>query len=315
MSRLYFHSEHGDAELRGSERALLGSIVNDITAGFLRGCYSRDVEQLLGLIEPGHYLHAIDRERPGWLHPWLSSFGTALNVSWDDKFLAWRGNRIDPFAIRLNTAMRYGSTPVRLAARLDGQNEIHCFVEGVNRAWLAGLIQEGLDAKVFRDGMLYTSHNDVQTWHSQGWDEVIKLLLSRDDEPVVCSYSVCDQFPNRIAADFEPAPMPEDWAPDWVDDDESRAEWLRDHPEAEGREEYYLDETAGGWYDLDAAEQWRLGMAGLRKNPGMLEISPDEFGKYYFAHGLALPDLLAEDYAERLDKAFDLETAAAGADQ
>lgn len=57
MSRVYFHSQHGEAELRGSERAHCGLLVDHLTDGFLSSIYGEDVQRLLGLVRPDHYLH------------------------------------------------------------------------------------------------------------------------------------------------------------------------------------------------------------------------------------------------------------------
>jgi hypothetical protein len=312
VSRVYFHSQHADAELRGSERAHLGSLVSALTAGFLRSVYSREVEQLLAVVKPGHYLHQVDRSAVGWLHPWANSFTNALTGSLSGEFLQWKGRDIDPFAVCLNTAMRYGSDPVRLAARIHGQSEIHGWVDGKNRAWLADLMQRGLDEKVYRGGTWYVDRvsdgpaigQTDRKWSDQGWGDVMALLRSRDDGPVVMSYSVCDQFPNRDAAQWEPPPMPEGWVPDWATGDEGRAEWERDYPEPWQRQDRYRDDSYELWYDLPGEERWRLAMEGLRASDGGLEISPDEFGRYYFTSGLTLPDLLAPDYEERLDRAL-----------
>lgn len=305
MSRVYFHSQHGDAELRGSERAHLGQIVDQITMGFLSSGLHDDVDRLLSLVPPGHYLHKQDRHSPGWLPQWRSTFGTALRVGFDDDLFTWKGRPVDPFAIRLNTALKYGNDSIRLAARLHGQCEIHGYVEGVNRAWFASLITEGLHARILRDGFWFEGTSGERKWSDQGWRHVVKLLLDRDDEPVVMSYSVCDGFPNAGAAGWTPPPMPEGWAPDWAQSEQGRAEWDRDHPEPEDREEYYRDGASDLWYEMPEAEQWERALAGIRGNPGMLEISPENFRGYYFAHGLNITDLLADDYAERLDKALD----------
>jgi len=313
VSCVYFHSQHGTAKLRGSERAHLGALVSDLTTGFLRRAYSRQVDQLLTLIRPGHYLHEIDHAASGWLHPWLDSFATALATGIQSELLVWNGRPIDPFAVCLNTAMRYGSDPVRLAARIHGQCEIHCYVEGINRAWLANLVEQGLEDRVYRDGIWYVDrvcegHPAAQPdrkWCDQGWGEVMKLLRDRDDEPVVMSYSVCDGFPNQEIAGWQDTQMPEGWVPEWVRGDEERVlEWETDYSTAQERQECYRDCTSGGWGELSQSEQWELGIAGLRASSGGLEISPDEFGKYYFSPGLTLPDLLAPDYAERLHQAL-----------
>lgn len=306
MSRVYFHSQHGTAELRGSERAHLSLIVDNITAEFLSPPRSDEVDRLLTLIHPGHYLHSEDRRAPDWVSNWCRTFTTALNVAPEDSLLEWKGRPVNPFAIRLNTALKHNddNDTIRLAARLHGQCEIHAYVEGANRAWFAALITEGLDAGILREGQWFTGWRGDRKWSAEGWRDVVKLLLDRDDEPVVTSYSVCDGFPNAAAANWTPPPMPEDWVPDWVKSPEDRAKWELEHPEREDRQEYYDDEASSLWYDQPEDEQWRQALAGIRSNPGMLEISPENFRGYYFAHGLAITDLLAPDYAERLDKAL-----------
>jgi hypothetical protein len=304
VSRVYFHSQHGEAELRGSERAHCGLLVDNLADGFLGSLYGDDVERLLGLVRPDHYLHRQDRRSPGWVPMWRDMFATAFRSGFYGEMFTWKGKDVDSFALRLNTALKYGNDTVRLAARLHGQCEIHCYVEGINRAWLAGLIVEGLSAGIFREGQWYEDRNGDRKWSDQGWRDVVKLLLDRDDEPVVCSYSVCDQFPNAEVASWTPPPMPDGWAPDWAASEAGRAEWERDHPEVEDRRSYYEDEAGSLWYELPEAEQWRRALEGVRGGSGGLEISPTEFGKYYFAHGLDISDLLAPDYADRLDKAL-----------
>lgn len=312
MSRVYFHSRHGEAELRGSERAHCGLLVDHLTDGFLSSIYGDDAERLLSLVRPDHYLHKQDRSSPGWILRWRDTFSTALRSGFYGEMFQWKGKEVDGFAIRLNTAMKYGNDAVRLAARIHGQCELHCFVEGINRAWLAGIITEGLDAGIFREGRWYEDRDGNRKWSDQGWRGVIKLLLDRDDEPVVMSYSVCDQFPNSYAANWSPPPMPESWVPDWAEDEEGRAEWEQRYPESSDREDYYADQAHDFWYELPEDERWSRALSGIRSNPGMLEISPAEFGKYYFAHGLGITDLLAPDYADRLDKALGFDDAAEG---
>lgn len=304
MSRVYFHSQYGDAELRGSERAHCGMLVDNLTDGFLSSLHGDGVERLLRLVRPGHYLHKQDRTSPGWVPMWRDTFATALRSGMFGEMFTWKGREVDSFAVRLNTALKYGNDAVILAARLHGQCEIHCYVEGINRAWLAGIIVEGLDAGIFREGQWYEDRDGERKWSDTGWRSVVKLLLDRDDEPVVMSHSVCDQFPNADIAGWTPPPMPADWAPDWAESEDGCAEWERDYPEIEDRHAYWADRAHDLWYELPEGEQWRMALEGLRDGGGMLEISPDDFRSYFFAHGLAITDLLAADYAERLDKAL-----------
>ncbi len=102
-----------------------------------------------------------------------------------------------------------------LAARIAGQAEVHGFCEGIDRAWLAGLIDEGLKSGEFRKNTGYPHREE-------SWEHVTAFLRARDDEPVVMSYSVTDSFPNRRAAGWEPPPGT-DLRPDWAT--EAPDEW------------------------------------------------------------------------------------------
>ena len=96
--------------------------------------------------------------------------------------------KIQIFELQLNTALSMGANFVQLAARLHGQCEVHAYVEGKNRKWLAGIIKKGLASKFYRDG--------------KGWESVIKLLESGETNPVVTSYSGCRSFPNGKVAGY-----------------------------------------------------------------------------------------------------------------
>jgi hypothetical protein len=190
MSRVYFHSPSGEAELRGSERAYAGSLCHDLLVlamgagdAFIGG----ERDPLVTLVPPGHYLHALQREH------FRRSFRTWLHVG-NEPFA---GVDISPFVAALNTAAVLGSDTMRLLARVHGQCEVHGWVDGPHRVWLAELIVDGREDHVLRDDM--------------GWEGVATLLRARDDEPVVMSYSVCRQFPNWQAAGWETKDEGEDW--------------------------------------------------------------------------------------------------------
>lgn len=99
------------------------------------------------------------------------------------------GDRGDSLlSIALNTVMVAGSDVVKLMARFVGQAEIWPFIEAKDLPWFCGLIQKGLDQKIFRRGF--------------GWEGVIERLSSCDS-PVVLSYSVTSQFPQPLHAGLE----------------------------------------------------------------------------------------------------------------
>jgi hypothetical protein len=162
------------------------------------------------------------------------------------------------FALHLNTAYFMGSDSVKLAARLHGQCELHTYVEGPNRQWLADIIKEGRSFKFYRDEM--------------GWEGVIELLESASDGPVVTSFSVTEQFPNRYIADWN--------APTLTDED---------------GEEYEDDDA---WYNLPEEERWQMAMKGLRQERGGLEMKPDNWKEFHFGHGLDANQLISKLYED-----------------
>lgn len=262
MSRVYFHSEDGTAELLGCERAYAGCLVNDLALGLLSLRSVQTRERLSSLVDPRHYAHRLADTDERWAMSYATSFAVASGG-----LVTWKGRKVDPFDLALNTAMLVGSDQVRFLARLHGQCEIHGYVQGSNRAWLAGLIREGRASELYRPDM--------------GWEKVADLLASSDSGPVVMSYSVTDGFPSyRHAVESDRV--------FGVDEDLC--------------EEYYNT--------LGSAARWAMGRRWLRQQPISLEIHPGRgytgFGRYRFGHGLTVLDLLAPDYADRLDRALGL---------
>ncbi|WP_326804933.1 hypothetical protein OIE49_29555 [Streptomyces sp. NBC_01788] len=293
MSRVYFHSPTRTAELRGSERAWLGGLVRDIAVGVLDLNDSARVDRLRPLIHPGHYMANLPTTGIGWLTRWASSYTTAFAVGWDHgtPLIQYQGQTIDPFSLALNTAAVLGSDQVKLAARLHGQCELHAWVDGPNRSWLADIMQAGLDNGTYRRGIQYAAEPDhghpEPEWVSQGWEDVIALLRERDDEPVVTSFSVCDGFPNSSIGDWMP-PWPEGRARSWdaLTDEQKQAR----------------SERSDAWHDLEPAEQWRIAMDGLRASSDGLEIKPDNWHTFRFTHNLTVLDLLANDWEDRVQR-------------
>ena len=156
------------------------------------------------------------------------------------------GNGIEAWIVSLNTAWVIGSDPVRLFARLHGQCEIHCWVDGPNREWLAGIIHEGLNTQIYQK--------------DHGWESVIELLESRDDGPVVCSYSVCDSFPSiGLLPKDHPLSL-------WECEDED------------------IDEIYDKFYELPTEEVWSECMKALRAESHGLEMKPDNWESFRFGH-------------------------------
>jgi hypothetical protein len=185
--------------------------------------------------------------------------------------ITWRGQPLNIPAFVANTAMAAGSDPIRLAVRIIEQCDDHCWVEGPDRAWLAAIIGQGLDGGVFQRSII--NYGDGPLFTPAGWDDVVALLLSRADEPVVLSYSGSGRFPDR---------PPAGWQLDR--DGDERA-----------------DER---WHELGKAEQWQIALDALRVQRPWQRLDPEAWHNYRFVHQLTVFDLLADDYAERLDKAL-----------
>ena len=289
MSRVYFHSQSGEAELWGGERAWLGSVVSDIALGFIG---VNDWERVRELVRPGDSL--LDERyypRNGEQITWTERFKTSLRVGFDgDGTLACQGKPISSFSLLLNTACAVGSDAVKLAARIHGQCEIHAYIEGIDRAWVAGIIDQGLESGTFR-------RNTGYPHREESWEHVARFLRDRDDEPVVMSYSVCESFPNRYEAGWEP-PAGSDLRPQWW----TPEEWEKLGEEE--RENYHPEARDELWSELPAAERWDVAMTALRKSGGGLRIDPAKWDDFHFGHGLTVLDVLASDWQERLTRAL-----------
>lgn len=137
------------------------------------------LSRLKSLVAPAHpvarYLHS-PVELAHALDLWMLS----------DSPLEWRGTRINGPTLSLNTAIAVGSDPLRLCARLHGQCEIHAFVEGVDRRWLADVVDEGVSSGVLRP---------QRSTFYESWPAIAALLRVDQRSPVVTSYSVTDGFP------------------------------------------------------------------------------------------------------------------------
>lgn len=194
MSAIYFHTQHEeDAAVRGTERYMMGASVLDVTWGFLTRVASEDTgtSPLRKIVKPGHYsLRAGGRG-------FYESLKTAFSVCMGDFKFIVDGEEIDPWHIQLNTAIDIGGPELALYARLHAQCEIHAFVEGPNRDWLAGIIENGLTIGLYRK--------------DSGWERVITLLRSGSEHPVFTSYSVCEQFPNAGVCGWEDDEDGEGW--------------------------------------------------------------------------------------------------------
>jgi hypothetical protein len=337
MSRVYWHTKERTAELLGSERAWLSSIANgpaesawdlDNTRGLERAA---EILAMVPEVPDGqygaNYLHSYLREAQAQHERNMAVYGawkpgtpmtghtsheeerrlvSALAVSLRVRGLKIHaaGAELETANLDLNTALVAGSDPVRLAAKIHGWCEIHCWIEGADRKWLAGIIDEGLAAGIYRRGMWYADQPDgpKDKWSSQGWDEVLDLLRERDNGPVVLSYSVGDGFPNADIADYLP-PWPEGVPKTW-DAYDALPEDVR-----QARDDA-VEEAQERWYDLPDDERWGRAMAGLRNQRPWARIAPDTLAEVTFGPSVNVYDLFAPDRDDRIRRAFDTLTSA-----
>jgi len=264
VSTICFGSASGTADLHGAEHARLWHLVKDIATG------------ILAVRRPGGGRERMEEltgtaapEDFGAFQEWATLMEYRF-TSHAAEGITWRGQPLNMPAFVANTAIATGSDPVRLSVRIIEQCDDHCWVEGPDRAWLATIIARGLDAGVFRGRIL--NYGDGPLFRPAGWEDVSALLLSRADEPVVLSHAGSGQF-----ASYPPA----GWRPG------------RDGDGDAGQE----------WHEMEKAGQWRAAMDALRAQRPWQRLDPAAWHDYRFVHGLSVLDLLADDYAARLDKA------------
>lgn len=296
MSYVSFHFAEGPTlELRGMERHYMGHLVEQAAMGAI-GLTAREsdqdriVQERFGPLIPEGWWH---HGREGRL---AQDFAMYLGGSLSEDFLVWKDKPIRSFALMLNTAIVYGSDPVKLAAKLHGTCEIQAIVEGKDRAWFADVIEQGLDTRIFRRTyraakspvaeLLSLMKEDVDPQdlepveHSMGWTEIIDQLRENDQVPVVTSYSVTNGFPQ----------MPSDWSPEGesLDDDD---------------EEYERREEA--WYELSDEVRFWMSLEDVRKRNKNKPISPETLPTL-FEHNLTLLDIYHGD-VKKIEKALGLE--------
>ena len=258
MSTVYFDSPASGIELAPrNARDILAGLCDQTARGILNvpGSY----ERLCGLISTNQQWAHLGQ--PGG-RPSLDQLFAAL--PWDRGAFAWKGRPLDMGEVAGNTALRAGPDAVKLAARLHGHCEVHCWCEGGDRRWLAGIISEGRRP----GGPLASGPGSLIRW-----EPVKEFLCSRDDEPVVLSWSNGGEFP---------------------DDYYAEAGW---EPPSDG-------DPADAWLDLPDEDRWRIAMRILRDRRPGLRIEPGTWNDFAFGHGLSAVDILAADYADRLDQAL-----------
>ncbi|MER0476945.1 hypothetical protein ABR737_01000 [Streptomyces sp. Edi2] len=175
LSFIQFQDPHSTAKLRRTERPWMLILVHDLASGLLMGnrASGERAGLLYDLLPDDHFLRDLPAPRGRHTLNWQAQYARATFSVLEDPIATYRNHDLDPLTLLLNTAHSLGSDPVKLAARLHGQCESNCWVDGPNRQWLAQVVQDGLDTGLYRPGL--------------GWEEARDLLSKRDDSPVVVS--------------------------------------------------------------------------------------------------------------------------------
>lgn len=174
MGRIYFHTQTETVQISGAERAHAGIVTDALGYSVLEAVC--DKQHLAALVDMGpadrHLSLAIrNAERPLLVHD---------------------GVPITAWPLLLNTALAVGSDAMKFLTRLHAQCEIHGWIAGEDRDWLAEIIGDGLDTGILRREM--------------GWESLLDMLPRSYKQPVVMSYSTEPSFPNHQHSTWESSP-------------------------------------------------------------------------------------------------------------
>jgi hypothetical protein len=273
MSRLYFTSPDAETQVSGSEREQMRAVARSVGIGPLVDALNAwDYDKG----KPSNK-HLNQANRYVWIGPPRRLEGGPPYEHWLRTILSWHNEAVPTLIhdgkpthhceVVANTAILLGSDELRLLVRLANQSDIHCFVEGPDRAWMADLLVRACEAGMLRRGF-------SKRWaDSGGWDAVVELLRADDREPVVCHYSGTDSFPNPDATTWQPS---ED-----VNCGEDGCEDGCVHRE--------------GWYELTHAQQWEMGLEYIRSSPALLRLDPAYWADFRFGDGLTAFDFAPKE--------------------
>lgn len=184
MSRTYFVTKDAEAAVRGPDRALLASFVDKFFVAMVGvDQYTSDDDGIWAIIDPPiperPDISGNPRARDLMMRLGYSGFSNRITFRID-------GHSIPAWYLSLNTAIAAGGPPLQFAARFHAQCEMHAWVDGPNRKWLAGIIRQGRALGMYRPNL--------------GWESVIDLLEGPSRGPVVLSSSFTEGFPSRDLA-------------------------------------------------------------------------------------------------------------------
>ncbi len=249
MSVISFYSPQKTAEVAGSELAYCRYLCKKLTMAVLRVASDDDQSHPIRQMLPqDHPLQSVEERY--FLRQLEAIIGEDAETT-----LTINGQRETLMSIKFNTALVIGDDLIKLVARLAGQVELHCFVEGSDRRWLARLLEEALQTKILRRGA--------------GWESVVALLRQSNTDPIVASSSVTNVFPNH-----QVAIQGNSWSP----------------PTGSTND----DAVIAVWDTLTDSEQWQLAMEGLRNlnRRRRIELRPTEWGIFRFGAGFSAFDII-----------------------
>lgn len=190
MSSFTFTSSDRTARVAGSERPYGAILAARLTAAAL----DLDVEGVARKVLPrAFFQHMAFREANNSVAP--GSYSAAF-VRWvplaemlNSNVRLTVGERsVPPSELVLNTAIVFGSAAVALLARIHGSGEDGLLVDGPHRAWLAGIIDDGVATGILRD--------------SEGWERAAQLLRADDTSPVLIAAADVSELQGRAVGAF-----------------------------------------------------------------------------------------------------------------
>lgn len=273
--------DESEVRVSGSERASFGIMIENHAKAALGlvygiGGWSRLREVLTPFVNPeGPLAKLVQRpeERDDRFDKELGYHLHTMGFRSGSTLFAWKGVEIGTRQLILNTVLATGSDAMRLAVKIHFQCEIHGYVMGYHRKWLADIVEEGLEEGVFRQGMK--------------WTDLIVKLREANQGPVVTSSSSSDPFPNRDVAVGWMQPWPEGVEHTWT------ALTKEQQRERSKRQEE--------WETLEFDKQWALSVKGLKVPGRNRPWAPDTLRAYRFGHDLSLLDLYHNNI-ERIEK-------------
>ncbi|WP_239404534.1 hypothetical protein [Frankia sp. Cj3] len=308
MSSVLWHTRDDETQLHGAERGWC----RHLAAGPVAAAWDLHSTSILERLAPimrlipevpdgeygANYLHnyyrsaveadrtAMARSRSGdhghfgkssrVAREFVTAFDTAMKVNPPQIVIA--GHTLYLGNVNMNTALVAGSDPIRLAAKINGWCEAHCWVAEPDRAWMAGVIDAGRKAGLYRSAM--------------GWENVQAMLRTADDGPVVLSYTVTESFPNPFYhpdAPTWPAGVPRDWNALTPKQQQTRRAW------------------ESHWYEIDAGEAFDAAMLWLQADRPWAQITPGNLATEAFGPMVTVYDLFADDRDERVARAVALD--------